>query len=157
MSRRVWTVGRCPGGAPEPRLGRVSVDGSVEARHDFVLRSVEDRGVRFVRLWFVDVLGSLKSMAIPVSELASALEDGVGVDGSSLEGSVRLAERDVIAHPDPLTFQILPWRPGSLVGRMFCDTRLPDGSPFPGDSREALRRVLSHAAELGWSFQVGVE
>jgi glutamine synthetase len=124
---------------------------------EFVLRTVEERGVRFVRLWFVDVLGLPKSISIPASELESALEDGIGVDGSSLEGSARLAERDVIAHPDPSTFQILPWRPQSLVARMFCDTRLPDDSPFPGDSREALRRVLSHAAELGWSFQVGVE
>jgi len=124
---------------------------------EFVLRTVEERGVRFVRLWFVDVLGLPKSISIPASELESALEDGIGVDGSSLEGSARLAERDVIAHPDPSTFQILPWRPSSLVARMFCDTRLPDGSPFPGDSRDALRGVLSHAAELGWSFQVGVE
>jgi glutamine synthetase len=124
---------------------------------EFVLRTVEERGVRFVRLWFVDVLGLAKSIAIPVSELEVALEDGIGVDGSSLEGSARLAERDVIAHPDPSTFQILPWRPDSLVARMFCDTRLPDGRPFPGDSREALRRVLSQAAELGYSFQVGAE
>ncbi len=124
---------------------------------DFVLRTVEERGVRFVRLWFVDVLGLAKSIAIPVSELDAALVDGVGVDGSALEGSARLAERDVIAHPDPSTFQILPWRPGSLVGRMFCDTRLPDGRPFPGDSREALRRVLSAAADRGFSFQVGAE
>src|SRR5206468_1429887 len=116
---------------------------------EFVLRTVEERGVRFVRLWFVDVLGLPKSISIPESELESVLEDGIGVDGSSLAGSPRLAEPDVIAHPDPSTFQILPWRPPSLVGRMFCDTRLPDGSPFPGDSREALRRVLSHAAELG--------
>jgi len=124
---------------------------------DFVLRTVEERGVRFVRLWFVDVLGMAKAIAIPVSELEVVLEDGVGVDGSSLEGSARLAERDVIAHPDPGTFQILPWRPDSLVARMFCDIRLPDGSPFPGDSREALRRVLLQASELGWSFQVGAE
>jgi glutamine synthetase len=129
----------------------------VRSDSEFVLRTVEERGVRFVRLWFVDVLGLPKSISIPASELESALEEGIGVDGSSLEGSARLAERDVIAHPDPSTFQILPWRPSSLVARMFCDTRLPDDSPFPGDSRDALRRVLSHAAELGWSFQVGVE
>jgi glutamine synthetase len=129
----------------------------VRSDSEFVLRTVEERGVRFVRLWFVDVLGIPKSISIPASELESALEDGIGVDGSALEGSARLAERDVIAHPDPSTFQILPWRPSSLVARMFCDTRLPDGAPFPGDSREALRRVISHAAELGWSFQVGVE
>ncbi len=124
---------------------------------EFVLRTVEERGVRFVRLWFVDVLGLAKSIAIPVSELDHALDSGVGVDGSSLEGSARLAERDVIAHPDPATFQIVPWRPDSLVARMFCDIRTPDGQPFPGDSRDALRRVLSQAAELGFSFQVGAE
>jgi glutamine synthetase len=135
----------------------VNVDGSVEARCDFVLRSVEDRGVRFVRLWFVDVLGKLKSIAIPVSELESALEDGVGIDGSALEGSARLAERDVIAHPDPLTFQILPWRPGSLVARMFCEVRGPDGRPFAADSRLALARVVRQAAELGFTFEVGSE
>ena len=124
---------------------------------DFVLRTVEERGVRFVRLWFVDVLGLAKSIAIPISELEAALDGGVGVDGSALEGSARLAERDVILHPDPATFQILPWRPDSVVARMFCDTCLPDRSPFPGDSREALRRVLSAAAEQGYSFQVGAE
>ncbi len=113
--------------------------------------------MRFVRLWFVDVLGSLKSMAIPVSELEGALEHGVGVDGSSLEGSARLAERDVIAHPDPLTFQILPWRPGSLVARMFCEVRMPDGRSFAADSRLALARVVAAAAELGFTFEVGCE
>ena len=87
--------------------------------HTYVLRTVEERGVRFVRLWFVDVLGLLKSIAIPASELDAALEEGVGLDGSALEGSARLHERDVIAHPDPRTFQVLPWRPGSLVARMF--------------------------------------
>jgi glutamine synthetase len=123
----------------------------------YVLRTVEERGVRFVRLWFVDVLGLLKSIAIPASEVDAALEEGVGLDGSALEGSARLHERDVIAHPDPRTFQVLPWRPGSLVARMFCDVRMPDGTPFAGDSRSALRRVLGHAAELGFTFQVGAE
>src|SRR2546425_2697407 len=127
------------------------------ARGDYVLRTVEERGVRFVRLWFVDVLGLLKSLAIPVSELEYALTEGVGIDGSSLEGTARLRERDAIAYPDPSTFQVLPWRPGSLVARMFCDVRLPDGDPFPGDSRHALRRVLGQAADFGYSFQVGPE
>ena len=126
-------------------------------RGEYVLRTVGKRGVRFVRLWFVDVLGLLKSFAIPVSELEQALEEGVGIDGSSLEGSARRHERDAIAHPDPATFQVLPWRPGSLVARMFCDVRQPDGSHYPGDSRHALRRVLSHAAELGYTFQIGPE
>jgi glutamine synthetase len=125
--------------------------------HTYVLRTVEERGVRFVRLWFVDVLGLLKSIAIPASELDAALEEGVGLDGSALEGSARLHERDVIAHPDPRTFQVLPWRPGSLVARMFCDVRMPDGSPFAGDSRSALTRMLRQAADLGFTFQVGAE
>src|SRR5215216_3261224 len=125
--------------------------------HTYVLRTVEERGVRFVRLWFVDVLGLLKSIAIPASELDAALEEGVGLDGSALEGSARLHERDVIAHPDPRTFQVLPWRPGSLVARMFCDVRMPDGTPFAGDSRSALTRVLRQAADLGFTFQVGAE
>jgi glutamine synthetase len=123
----------------------------------YVLRTVEERGVRFVRLWFSDVLGILKSVAIPVSELEAALEEGVGLDGSALEGSARLQERDVIAHPDPRTFQVVPWRPGSLVARMFCDVRQPAGEPFPGDSRSALRRTLDQAADLGFTFQVGAE
>jgi glutamine synthetase len=130
---------------------------AAEARSDYVLRTVEERGVRFVRLWFIDVLGLLKSLAIPVSELEQALAEGVGIDGSSLEGSARLRERDAIAHPDPATFEVLPWRPGSLVARMFCDVRLPDGSPHPGDSRHALQRTLARATELGFTLQVGPE
>jgi glutamine synthetase len=131
--------------------------GNPTSRAEYVLRSVDERGIRFVRLWFIDVLGQLKSVAIPVSELETVLEEGVGLDGSSLEGSVRLAERDVIAHPDAGTFQILPWRRDETVARMFCDVRHPDGMSFAGDSREALGRVLGHAAELGYSFQVGAE
>ena len=126
-------------------------------RNRYVVRTAEELGVRFVRLWFVDVLGLLKSVAVPVSELEGALEEGVGLDGSALEGSVRRRERDVIAHPDPGTFQILPWRPDALIGRMFCDVRLPDGRPFPGDSRAALKRVVERAAGLGFTLQVGAE
>src|SRR4051812_29607145 len=123
----------------------------------YVLRTVEERGIRFVRLWFVDVLGLLKSTAIPVSELEQALEEGVGLDGSAIESRARLWERDVIAHPDPTTLEVLPWRKGGAVARMFCDIRPPDGTPFPGDCRDALRRQLDRAAELGYSFQVGPE
>jgi glutamine synthetase len=124
---------------------------------EYVLRSAEEHGVRFVRLWFVDVLGLLKSSSIPVSELEQALTEGVGLDGSSLESGTRLFELDAIAHPDPTTFALLPWRPDAAVARMFCDIRLPDGSPSPGDSREALRRQLRRVAELGYVFQVGPE
>ena len=122
-----------------------------------MLRTVEERGVRFVRLWFVDVLGLLKSFSIPVSELESALEDGVGLDGSSLEGASRLREYDCIAHPDPRTFQVLPWKPDSLVARMFCDVRQPTGEPFGGDSRAILRGILEQASALGYTMQVGCE
>lgn len=125
-------------------------------RDAYVLRTVEERGVRFVRLWFVDVLGILKSLAVPASELESVLEDGVGLDGSALEGAARSRERDVIAHPDPSTFALLPWRDGA-VGRMFCAVRQPDGSPFAADSRDALQRVLASVADLGWTVQVGAE
>lgn len=125
-------------------------------RDAYVLRTVNERGVRFVRLWFVDVLGILKSLAVPVSELESVLEEGVGLDGSALEGAARRRERDVIARPDPSTFGLLPWRDGD-VGRMFCAIEEPGGRPFAADSREALRRVLSLVADLGWTAQVGAE
>jgi glutamine synthetase len=125
-------------------------------RDTYVLRTAEERGVRFIRLWFVDVLGILKSLAVPASELEAALEDGVGLDGSSLEGAARRRERDVIAYPDPSTFALLPWRDGA-VGRMFCTVREPDGSSFAADSRDALARVLAQVADLGWTVQVGAE
>src|SRR5919201_7096228 len=123
----------------------------------YVLRTATERGVRFVRLWFIDVLGLLKSVAIPVAQLERALDMGVGVDGSALEGVVRNQERDVIAVPEPLTFQVLPWRSGSRVARMFCEVRTPDGAPFAGDARHALKRVLAQAADLGYAFLAGAE
>ncbi|MGZ5298641.1 MAG: glutamine synthetase beta-grasp domain-containing protein, partial [Actinomycetota bacterium] len=89
---------------------------------DFVLRTVEEREIRFIRLWFTDVLGFLKSFAIPAEELPEALAEGVGFDGSAIDGFARVQEADMIAHPDPSTFQLLPWRPGAPgVARMFCD------------------------------------
>jgi glutamine synthetase len=118
---------------------------------------VKERGVRFVWLWFVDVVGMLKSVAVPVSELESALEEGVGLDGSAIEGHARGAERDVIAHLDPRSFQLLPWSGESRAARLFCDVRTPQGEPFPGDSRLALCRVLNQAADLGLTLQVGCE
>ncbi|WP_026910749.1 glutamine synthetase family protein [Patulibacter minatonensis] len=133
----------------------LNIDGTPEA--DFALRTAERRDVRFVRLWFVDVLGLLKAVAIPVSELGAALERGVGIDGSALEGNFRGRERDVIAVPDPTTFRILPWTGDERVARMFCNIQTPEGTASPGDSRHALERVLAQAAELGYQVQVGAE
>ncbi|MEV4419020.1 glutamine synthetase family protein [Patulibacter sp. NPDC049589] len=131
------------------------VDATPEA--EFALRTAKRRDVRFVRLWFVDVLGLLKAVAIPISELEGALERGVGIDGSALDGTFRGLERDVIAVPDPSTFQVLPWTPDERVARVFCNIQKPDGSPSAGDSRAALDRVLAQAAELGYELQVGAE
>jgi glutamine synthetase len=129
-----------------------------EKQKAFVLRTVEERDVRFVRLWFTDVLGFLKSFAIPTEELEGAFEEGVGFDGSAIHGMARVQESDMIAHPDPTTFQILPWRPESQgVARMFCDIANPDGSPFEGDPRFILRRNLERAQRLGFTFYAGPE
>ena len=124
-----------------------------------VLRRAEEENVRFVRLWFTDVLGALKSFAITVEELGNAFEDGMGFDGSSIEGFARIEESDMIAMPDPATFQILPWRPREedSVARMFCDILEPDGSHYVGDPRWALKRNLKKAADLGYTFYVGPE
>jgi glutamine synthetase len=126
--------------------------------HEYVLRTVEERDIRFIRLWFTDVLGFLKSFAITPAELESAFEEGMGFDGSAIEGFARLQESDMIARPDPSTFQILPWRPGEQgVARMFCDVMTPDGEPFAGDPRRVLRRTLARAQEMGFTFYVGPE
>ena len=125
--------------------------------HDaYVLRTIEERDVRFVRFWFVDVLGVLKSLALPASEIEGALADGVGIDGSALEGTARRRERDLIAYPDAATFGLLPWR-DTAVGRMFCTIRQVGGDPAAADSRTALQRVLTSVADLGWTVQVGAE
>ncbi|MGZ4151859.1 MAG: glutamine synthetase family protein, partial [Actinomycetota bacterium] len=124
----------------------------------FVLRTAEEREIRFIRLWFTDVLGFLKSFAIPVEELDVALEEGVGFDGSAIDGFARVQEADMVAHPDPSTFQILPWRPGmSGVARMFCNIRTPENVLFEGDPRAVLRRALDRATALGFSFYIGTE
>jgi len=129
-----------------------------EKQKAFVLRTVEERDVRFVRLWFTDVLGFLKSFAIPTEELEGAFEEGVGFDGSAIHGMARVQESDMIAHPDPTTFQILPWRPEAQgVARMFCDIANPDGTPFEGDPRAVLRRNLDRAQRLGFTFYAGPE
>ena len=125
---------------------------------DYVLKTVEERGVHFVRFWFTDVLGMLKSFAVTDTELENAFSEGMGFDGSSIDGFTRLEESDMIAIPSPETFAVLPWRPTEQgVGRMFCDIVKPDGTPFEGDPRNALRRMTDKAAELGFTMYVGPE
>jgi glutamine synthetase len=124
---------------------------------EYVLRTVEERGIRFIRLWFTDVLGTLKSFAITPQELEGAFTEGMGFDGSSIEGFSRIQESDMVAFPDPSTFQIIPWKSELQVARMFCDIHEPDGTPFEGDPRHVLKRQLKRAADLGFTFYVGPE
>ena len=127
-------------------------------RADFVLKTIENRDVHFVRMWFTDVLGTMKSFAVISSEVEGALEDGMGFDGSCIEGFGHAGETDMLAFPSPETFQILPWRPDSkAVGRMFCNICTPDGEPFQGDPRFVLKRVLRKAQDMGFAFNVGPE
>ncbi len=122
-------------------------------QEDFVLRALEERDVRFVRLWFTDVLGSLKSVAVAPAELENAFDEGIGFDGSAIEGFARVFEADMLAKPDPSTFQILPWREeGPATARMFCDIEMPDGTPSYADPRHVLKRTLGKAAEQGFAF-----
>jgi glutamine synthetase len=123
----------------------------------YVLKQVEDRGIRFVRLWFADVLGFLKSITITAQELEGAFADGVGFDGSSIEGFSRIQESDMVAVPDPSTFQTIPWKAEHGVARMFCDISEPHGEPFDGDPRYVLKRQLARATDLGFTFYVGPE
>jgi len=125
---------------------------------EWVLKTVRDRNVKFIRLWFTDVLGFLKSFAISMDELETALDEGMGFDGSSIEGFARIHESDMIARPDSRTFAILPWRPQEYaVGRMFCDVLRPDGEHYEGDPRWALQRTLNRAADKGYTMYVGPE
>ena len=122
-------------------------------QEDFVLRALEERDVRFVRLWFTDVLGFLKSVAVAPAELEGAFAEGIGFDGSAIEGFARVYESDMLAKPDPSTFQILPWRgEGPTTARMFCDIVMPDGSPSYADPRFVLKRILATAADKGFTF-----
>jgi glutamine synthetase len=122
-------------------------------QEDFVLRALEERDVRFVRLWFTDVLGSLKSVAIAPAELEGAFSEGIGFDGSAIEGFARVHESDMLARPDPGTFQVLPWRgSGQATARMFCEILMPDGSQSYADPRFVLQRTLARAAEQGFTF-----
>ncbi|HDG98635.1 MAG TPA: glutamine synthetase, partial [Desulfobacterales bacterium] len=123
-----------------------------------VLRVVEERGVSFIQFWFTDVLGNLKSFAVTPTELEEGLTEGMGFDGSSIEGFARIQESDMIAKADPTTFQLIPWRGEDRpVGRMFCDILNPDGSPYEGDPRYVLKRLLKKIGEMGYTFYVGPE
>ena len=125
---------------------------------DFVMKTIKSRDVHFVRLWFTDVLGRMKSFAVSPSEIEGAFQDGMGFDGSCVAGFSPTEESDMLAFPDPSTFQVLPWRPSdNAVARMFCDIRTPDGAAFEGDPRNVLRRVVDKASEAGYVFNVGPE
>ncbi len=125
----------------------------MDRQEEFVLRTLEERNIRFVRLWFTDVLGYLKSVAVAPAELEGAFAEGIGFDGSAVEGFARVYEADMIAKPDPSTFQLMPLRSDAVgVGRMFCDILLPDGSPSHADPRYVLKRALAKAAGLGFTF-----
>ena len=128
-------------------------------KREDVLKAASDQNVSFVRLWFTDVLGMLKSVEMTVDRLEDVLTSGGGFDGSSVEGYARIEESDVIAMPDPATFAILPWRAkdGSAVARMFCDVLTPEGDPYEGDPRRALRRNLERAKGMGYTCCVGPE
>jgi glutamine synthetase len=125
----------------------------------YVMKMAKEHDVKFIRFWFTDILGMLKSFAITVEELETALEEGMGFDGSSIEGFARIDESDMVALPDPDTFRLLPWRPREhrAVARMFCDVLRPGGQPFEGDPRYVLKQNLKRAADLGYTFYVGPE
>ena len=130
----------------------------MDKQQEFVLRTIEERGVKFIRLWFTDVAGTLKSVAVAPAEIEGAFAEGIGFDGSAIEGLARTSEADMLAIPDPSTFQILPWR-GTVdpAARMFCDIATPDGKPAAADPRNVLKRALDKAASLGFSFYVHPE
>src|SRR6201746_539893 len=130
----------------------------MDKQRDFVLRTIEERGIKFIRLWFTDVVGTLKSVAIAPAEVEGAFAEGLGFDGSAVGARPRAYEADVLAHPDPTTFQILPWR-GEIdpTARMFCDITTPDGQPHAADPRNVLKRALAKANDAGFTFSTHPE
>ncbi len=132
---------------------------SKEEAKEYILKTAKEHDVKFIWLWFTDILGILKSFAITVEELEGAMEEGMGFDGSSIEGFARIDESDMVAMPDPDTWQLLPWTPPEhrATARMFCDVLRPGGEPFEGDPRYVLKRNLKRAADMGYTFYVGPE
>jgi len=124
----------------------------MDKQQEFVLRTTEERDIRFIRLWFTDVLGYLKSVAVAPAELEAAFAEGIGFDGSAIEGFARVSESDMLVKPDPTSFTVLPWRGEPGVARMFCDILMPDGSPSYADPRYVLKRALGRAADMGFTF-----
>ncbi|MDQ1375818.1 MAG: glutamine synthetase [Actinomycetota bacterium] len=130
----------------------------MERQQDYVLRTVEERGIRFIQLWFTDVLGTANAFSITPAELEIALEEGMTFDGSAIDGFSRVQESDVLARPDAKTFQILPWKADDApVARVFCDIANLDGTPFEGDPRNVLKRTLERAREKGFTFYAAPE
>lgn len=130
----------------------------MDRQQEFVLRTIEERDIRFIRLWFTDVVGTLKSVALAPAEVESAFDEGLGFDGSSIEGFSRVYESDMLLQPDPSTFQILPWRgEEDITSRMFCDVLTPDGEISASDTRGVLKRVLNKAAEMGFTCYTSPE
>jgi glutamine synthetase len=130
------------------------------AKSDYgkVMKMIEENDVKFIKLWFTDILGFLKSFSVPKEEIEKAFAEGIGFDGSSIEGFVRIDESDMVAIPDPTTFAILPWRPKEKgVARVFCDIVTPDGKPFEGDPRYTLKKNLDKAKKMGFIYYVGPE
>ncbi len=138
--------------------GEVTMSAQSAQTKDDVMHLVNTHNVKFIRLWFTDILGQVKSFAITSEELDTAFDEGMGFDGSSIKGYARIDESDMIAKPDPTTFQLIPWRPSEqAVGRMFCDILNPDGTPYEGDPRYALKRNLDRLKEHGYTFYLGPE
>ncbi len=130
----------------------------MRSQQEYVLRTVEERAIRFVQLWFTDVLGTAKTFSITPAELENALEEGMTFDGSAIDGFSRVQESDVLARPDPKTFQLLPWHSDDIpVARVFCDLFNLDGSPFEGCPRHTLRRTLDRARDQGFTFYAAPE
>jgi glutamine synthetase len=123
-----------------------------------IMKKMEENDIKFVKLWFTDILGFLKSFSVPIEEMEKAFDEGIGFDGSSIEGFVRIDESDMVAIPDPTTFAILPWRPKEKgVARVFCDIVTPDGKPFEGDPRYVLKKNLEKAKKMGFTYYTGPE